>query len=145
MAFGQAAGRQQDDTLLYQELFTPSELTTYNATLDSLAPKAMQNNLTTVQDAVLSGAPLRKIEQLGVTPASWQKLTKTWLHAASTAGTDTATTVLTANASTGDRRQAAAMGGRARSARPASSSRCSSRSCSAGPSTGGSPCSAGPP
>ncbi len=38
VAFGQAVGRQQDDTLLYQELFTPPELKTYNATMDALAP-----------------------------------------------------------------------------------------------------------
>ena len=52
MAFGQAAGRQQDDTLLYQELLTAPELKTYNATLDALAPTALQNNLTKVQQAV---------------------------------------------------------------------------------------------
>ena len=44
VAFGQAAGRQQDDTLLYEELFTPSELKTYNATLNALAPSAVQND-----------------------------------------------------------------------------------------------------
>ena len=98
VAFGQAVGRQQDDTLLYQELFTPSELKTYSATMDALAPKAIQGNLTAVQNAVMSGAPLREVEQLGVTPASWQQVTKTWLHAASAAGTETAVTVLDANA-----------------------------------------------
>ena len=30
VAFGQASGRQQDDTLLYQELFTAPELKTYD-------------------------------------------------------------------------------------------------------------------
>ena len=98
VAFGQAVGRQQDDTLLYQELFTPPELKTYSATMDALAPKAIQGNLTAVQNAVMSGAPLREVEQLGVTPASWQQVTKTWLHAASAAGTETAVTVLNANA-----------------------------------------------
>ena len=44
VAFGQAAGRQQDDTLLYQELFTPAELKTYNDTLNALAPAAVQSN-----------------------------------------------------------------------------------------------------
>jgi signal transduction histidine kinase len=98
VAFGQAAGRQQDDTLLYQELFTAPELKTYNATLDALAPAALQSNLANIQNAVMSGAPLPEIKQLGVTPASWQKVTTTWLHAASEAGTDTAVTVLNANA-----------------------------------------------
>ena len=97
VAFGQAAGRQQDDTLLYQELFTAPELKTYNVTQDALAPTALQSNLTNIQNAVMSGAPLREIELLGVTPASWQKLTTTWLHATSAAGTETAVTVLNAN------------------------------------------------
>ena len=30
----------QDDTLTYQQLLTPAELTTYNATLNQLAPHA---------------------------------------------------------------------------------------------------------
>jgi signal transduction histidine kinase len=98
VAFGQAAGRQQDDTLLYQELFTAPELKTYSATMNALAPAALQTNLTNIQQAVMSGAPLQEIQLLGVTPASWQKVTASWLHAASTAGTDTAITVLDANA-----------------------------------------------
>jgi signal transduction histidine kinase len=98
VAFGQAAGRQQDDTLLYQELFTAPELKTYTATQNALAPTALQTNLTNIQQAVMSGAPLREIELLGVTPASWQQVTTAWLHAASAAGTDTAVTVLNANA-----------------------------------------------
>ena len=97
VAFGQAAGRQQDDTLLYQELFTAPELKTYNVTLDALAPTAVQSKLTTIQQAVMSGAPLSEIELLGVTPASWQQVTSTWLHAASKAGNSTANTVLAAN------------------------------------------------
>src|SRR5579863_5584279 len=43
VAFGQAAGRQQDDTLNYQELFTPQELKIYTATQDELAPTALQS------------------------------------------------------------------------------------------------------
>ena len=97
VAFGQAAGREQDDTLLFQKLFSAPELKTYNATLDALAPMALQSNLTAIQNAVMSGAPLDEIELLGVTPASWQKGTSTWLHAAALAGDNTATTVLAAN------------------------------------------------
>jgi signal transduction histidine kinase len=97
VAFGQAAGRQQDDTLNYQELFTPQELKIYTATQDQLAPAALQGDLASIQQAVMSGAPLRQIELLGVTPASWQKLTSTWLHGASVAGTRAAATVLAAN------------------------------------------------
>jgi signal transduction histidine kinase len=98
VAFGQAAGRQQDDTLLYQELFTPSELKTYNDTLNALAPSKVQSTATTIQQAVMAGAPLNEITATGLTPAAWQAATKTWLHAASLAGDETATTVLAANA-----------------------------------------------
>lgn len=98
VAFGQAAGRQQDDTLLFKQLFTPAELTTYNATLNSLAPTALQNSLTAIQQAVMSGAPLSQIRQPGLTAGSWQTMTAQWLHAASTAGTKAAGSVLAANA-----------------------------------------------
>ena len=37
-AFGQAAGRQFDDTQLYQRLLTPAELTSFNATMNQMAP-----------------------------------------------------------------------------------------------------------
>ena len=37
------------------------------------------------------------MKQEGLTPATWQLLTSTWLKAASKAGTDTATAVLAAN------------------------------------------------
>jgi signal transduction histidine kinase len=98
VAFSNAVGRQQDDTLSYQQLFTPAELTTYMTTLNKLAPAALQNDLTTIQQAVPAGIPLSEMKQQGLTPASWQLLTGTWLKAASTAGTDTATAVLSANA-----------------------------------------------
>jgi signal transduction histidine kinase len=97
VAFGQAAGRQQDDTLLYEELFTPAELKTYNDTLNALAPAAVQKSATTIQQAVMSGAPLSEIKATGLTPATWQGVTKTWLNADSKAGNETATTVLAAN------------------------------------------------
>jgi signal transduction histidine kinase len=100
VAFSQAAGRQQDDTLLYQQLFTPAELKTYKAALSSLAPQSLQNDLALVQQAVPAGVSLRDMEAQGLTLPAWQSLTKTWLHAASTAGTDTASAVLTANEST---------------------------------------------
>jgi signal transduction histidine kinase len=98
VVFGQAVGRQQDDTLLYAELFTPAELKTYSAITNADAPAALQGKLTTIQQAVMSGVPLSEIEQLGLTSGSWRTLTATWLRAASAAGTDTAVTVLNANA-----------------------------------------------
>jgi len=97
VAFGQAAGRQQDDMLLYQELFTPAELKTYNATLDSVAPAAVQSEATTIQQAVMSGAPLSEIKAGGLTPSTWQAATSTWLKGASEAGDETAVAVLSAN------------------------------------------------
>ena len=97
VAFSQAAGRQQDDTLTYQQLLTPAELNVYTGTINRLAPIALQNNLTNVQQAVEAGLPLAVLEQQGLSSAGWQTMTKTWLGAASTAGTTTASTVLDAN------------------------------------------------
>jgi hypothetical protein len=98
VAFSNAVGRQQDDTMTYQQLLTPAELATYNATLTRLAPKTMQDQLGTLQEAVPAGIPLTVMEQQGLSSANWQALTHTWLKAASTAGTSAATTVLEANA-----------------------------------------------
>ena len=39
VAFSNAGGRLQDDTLTYQQLLTPAELETYNATFNQLAPE----------------------------------------------------------------------------------------------------------
>jgi signal transduction histidine kinase len=97
VAFSNAVGRLQSDTLSYQQLFTPAELKTYMTTLNQLAPTAMRNDLTTIQQAVPAGIPLSKMKQQGLTSATWQLLTSSWLKAASTAGTDTATAVLAAN------------------------------------------------
>jgi HAMP domain-containing protein len=97
VAFSDAVGRLQDDTLTYQQLLTPAELTSYNATLNGMAPTAMQNDLTTIQQAVPAGIPLSEMQQQGLTPATWHLLTGTWLKAASKSGTTAASTVLAAN------------------------------------------------
>jgi signal transduction histidine kinase len=99
VAFGEAVGRQQDDTLLYQELFTPSELKTYNATLDAVAPAAVQHEVATIQQAVMSGAPLSEIKATGLTAGTWRAATSTWLKGGSEAGDETAVGVLAANSS----------------------------------------------
>ena len=65
--------------------------------MNALAPSKVQSTATTIQQAVMSGAPLSEIEATGLTPASWKGVTTTWLHAASLAGDETATTVLAAN------------------------------------------------
>ncbi|HEX3513358.1 MAG TPA: nitrate- and nitrite sensing domain-containing protein, partial [Trebonia sp.] len=97
VAFADAVGRLQDDTLTYEQLLTPAELTTYNATLNGLAPTTIQNDLTTIQQAVPAGIPLSEMQQQGLTPATWHLLAGTWLKAASKAGTTAASTVLAAN------------------------------------------------
>jgi signal transduction histidine kinase len=98
VAFSDAGGRLQADTLTYQQFLTPAELKTYNDTLNKLAPKTIQSELATVQQAVPAGIPLSVMQQQGLSPQSWQLLTSTWLNAASKAGTTSATTVLAANA-----------------------------------------------
>lgn len=97
VAFSNAVGRLQDDTLLYQQLLTPAELKTYNATLNKLAPKPIQNQLATIQQAVPAGASLAEMQAQGLSAPAWHVLTKTWLNAANRAGTDAATAVLVAN------------------------------------------------
>jgi signal transduction histidine kinase len=97
VAFSNAGGRLQADTLSYEQLLTPAELKTYNDTLNKLAPKDIQSNLTTVQQAVPAGVSLTEMEAQGLNPQTWQLLTGTWLKAASKAGTTSATTVLAAN------------------------------------------------
>ena len=94
VAFSNAVGRQQDDTMTYQELFTPTELATYNATLNKLVPSAVQKNLTQIQQAVPAGIPLSAMKAQGLKPVIWQGMTSTWLKASSKAGTATATAVL---------------------------------------------------
>jgi signal transduction histidine kinase len=94
-AFGQAAGRQFDDTQLYERLLSPAELTSFNATMNQLAPPAMiQADLTKVQDAVEADIPLAALEQQGLSPASWQLLTSTWSKANYAAATNAAATTL---------------------------------------------------
>jgi signal transduction histidine kinase len=97
VAFSQAAGRQQDDTLTYKQLLTPAELAIYTGTINRLAPTAVQNNLTTIQEAVPAGIPLSEMEAQGLNPTTWQSLTGTWLKASSVAGTTSANAGLEAS------------------------------------------------
>jgi signal transduction histidine kinase len=97
-AFGQASGRQFDDTQLYQRLLTPSELKSFNATLNQMVPAALQTDLTKIQDAVEADIPLTAIEQQGLSSATWQLLTGTWQKANYDASTDAANSTLNADA-----------------------------------------------
>ena len=97
VAFSQAAGREQNDTLTYQQLLTPAEVKVYDGTLAKLAPMSLQNNLTNIQQAVEAGLPLAALEQQGLSAPAWRAMTKQWLTAASTAGTTAASAVLDAN------------------------------------------------
>src|ERR1700756_4999410 len=74
VAFSNAGGRLQDDTLTYEQLLTPAELKSYNATLNGLTPAAMQSDLTTIQQAVPAGIPLKEMEQQGLNSGTWQLL-----------------------------------------------------------------------
>ena len=97
-AFGQAAGRQFDDTQLYQRLLTPAELTSFTNTMNQLAPPAtIQASLTKVQDGVEAGIPLAAMKQQGLSPVTWRLLTSTWSKANYAAATDAATTTLAAD------------------------------------------------
>ncbi len=96
-AFSQASGRQFDDTLLYEHLLTASELQSYNATMNQLAPPAtIQSNLTKVQDAVEADIPLAAMQQQGLSSETWQLLTSTWQKANYQATTQAAGTTLNA-------------------------------------------------
>jgi signal transduction histidine kinase len=97
VAFSQAAGRQQDDTLLYSALLSPSELKTYNSVFNSMVPAALGAGLTQTQQAVEAGVPLREIEAGGLSPASWQQLTHTWANGNYQAATDAAEGALAAD------------------------------------------------
>src|SRR3984957_5082182 len=94
-AFGQAAGRQFDDTQLYERLLTPGELSSFNATMNQMAPPAtIQANLTKVQDAVEADIPLAAMQQQGLSPATWQLLTGTWSKANYQATTNASVTTI---------------------------------------------------
>ena len=87
-AFSLAYGRQFDDTQLYQKLLSSSELASYNATFNKLAPAGpVQGNLTQLQQAVTAGVTLTQIQQLAelkgtpLTSASWLQLTSAWENA----------------------------------------------------------------
>jgi signal transduction histidine kinase len=97
VVFTDAVGRQQDDTLNSAALLTPAEIGTYNAIVNQMVSKTVRGDLTTIQEAVAAGIPLRTIEQQGLNPATWQDLTGTWLKANNKAGDASAETVLAAD------------------------------------------------
>jgi signal transduction histidine kinase len=98
VAFSNAVGRLQSDTLTYQQLLTPAELATYRATMNKLVPAGLQKDLSAIQQAVPAGVSLNEIKAQGLNPETWHLLTSTFLKAASTAGNSSASTVLAANA-----------------------------------------------
>jgi signal transduction histidine kinase len=81
VVFDQAAGRQQDATLIFSALFSPAEVAQFNNTLNTLAPKAVQNQVTTIQQAVEGGATIPELTAQGLNSATWQKLTATLMNA----------------------------------------------------------------
>jgi signal transduction histidine kinase len=81
VVFDDAAGRQQDDTLLYTSLLTPAALAGYNGTTYKLASQSLWNKLTTIQGAIESGATVGQLEQQGWNTANWVQLTGALIHA----------------------------------------------------------------
>jgi signal transduction histidine kinase len=102
VAFSDAVGRQTDDTLLFQALFTAPELKIYNAVMAARVPIALQSDLTQVQQGVESGLPLTALEARGLSSASWQQLTATWQRANYVAATDAANAALAVDQSLAD-------------------------------------------
>jgi signal transduction histidine kinase len=90
VGFSDAAGRQTDDTLLFQALFTVPELEIYNTYMDTHVPAALRNELSVLQQGVESGLPLAALESQGLSPGSWQQLTKLWQASNYVATTDAA-------------------------------------------------------
>jgi signal transduction histidine kinase len=94
--FSLAAGREQDDTLLYEALLTPAELTTFDATMDNAPTESATQDITAVQQAVEGGASLKQIvAQSGLSGPSWEALTSTVTDANYNGGTTAANAVIT--------------------------------------------------
>ncbi|HEY6785953.1 MAG TPA: nitrate- and nitrite sensing domain-containing protein, partial [Trebonia sp.] len=77
VGFAQAAGREQDDTLLYQATLNAAENAAYSNAFngyDDGAPKAYQPTRQLIQQAVEGGYPLSYLEGQGLTAAKWQML-----------------------------------------------------------------------
>jgi signal transduction histidine kinase len=104
--FSQAAGREQDDTLLYEALLSPAELATFNATMDNPVTRSATQDITAVQQAVEGGASYQQIvAQSGLSGPAWEELTSTVADANYNGGTTAANAVLTvSNAIAGDAR-----------------------------------------
>ncbi len=94
VAFVEAAGREQMDKKLFQSTLTTSELTPFNTVYNRLAPKAVQDQLTQVQQGVEAGLPLAALEQHGLSAPTWKFLTKTVADANYQGGLATADAVL---------------------------------------------------
>jgi signal transduction histidine kinase len=102
VAFSEAAGRQADDTLLFRALFTPAELATYNTVMNAMVPAALQSDLAQVQQGVEAGLPLTALEAGGLSPTSWEQLTRTWQSANFKAATEAANSALAVDQSLAD-------------------------------------------
>src|SRR5258708_8331071 len=84
VGFAQAAGREQDDTLLYQATLSAAENAAYNNAFngyDGGAPKAYQPTRQLIQQAVEGGYPLSYLAGQGLTAAKLQMLNQL-IHAA---------------------------------------------------------------
>ncbi len=94
VAFSQAAGRQQDDTLSFQALLNGPDLQMYNKVMAAKVPAVVTSDITEVQQGVAAGLPLSYLESKGLSPATWQELTSTWQTGDYAAAVATANTTL---------------------------------------------------
>ncbi|HEX8007509.1 MAG TPA: nitrate- and nitrite sensing domain-containing protein, partial [Trebonia sp.] len=86
VAFAQAAGRQQDATVLFDNLFNSAEKAEFTSTMNQLAPQAVQNQFTSIQQDVEGGATVRLLKAGGLNGAAWQQLAAAMVNAHYRAG-----------------------------------------------------------
>jgi len=88
--FNDAAGRLQDDELLYKGLLTPAELAVYDSYMGTPQVLAADKQLTSIEQEVEAGLPLADIEGLNDTLSTdpWQTITSTVATASIQGGTN---------------------------------------------------------
>jgi hypothetical protein len=88
--FNDAAGRLQDDELLYKGLLTPAELAVYDSYMGTSQVAKADSELTGIEQEVEGGLPLPTIEALNdaLSTDPWQTITSTVATASLEGGTN---------------------------------------------------------